>query len=355
MAHGLENQRRQEQPASGLLPDLDERLEAGRRSGLLRHLHAVLVVRNGGSIFERYFEGPDENWGAQLGHVAFGPDTLHDLRSVTKSIVSLLYGIALEHGLVPAPAAPLLAQFPDYQDLAEQPQRRRMTVRHALTMTLGTEWDEDRPYTDPENSELAMEHAQDRYRYILERPSFEEPGSSWTYSGGAVALLGALIARGTGMSLPEFASQALFEPLGIDNFEWAQGRDGTPSAASGLRLRPRDLLRIGTMIVDGGVFQGRRIVAKAWLDASFAPSTQTPDGLDYGYLWFLGAAPVAEPKKQLKWMGGFGNGGQRLWLMPDVGLSAVIMSGNYNAPDAWVTPTRVWREIVIPSLSEMPG
>ena len=140
--------------------------------------------------------------GGRSAMVSFGPETLHDLRSVTKSVVGLLYGIALDRGLVPPPDAPLMAQFPEYGDLAADPARAGITVGHALTMTLGTEWDEERPYTDPENSEIAMEMAPDRYRYVLERPVIVPPGTRWIYSGGAVALVGALIARGAGKSLP---------------------------------------------------------------------------------------------------------------------------------------------------------
>lgn len=335
---------------AGFAADLDDKLEAGRFSGLLRHLHCVLAARAGETVLERYYEGPDESWGAPLGTVSFGPGTLHDLRSVTKSVVGLLYGIALDSGLVPPPEAPLLAQFPQYPDLAGDPARAALKVEHALTMTLGTEWDEQRPYTDPQNSEIAMEHAPDRYRFILERPFVAEPGSRWIYSGGAVALLGALIARGAGTTLPEFARKVLFEPLGIRGFEWAEGGDGVASAASGLRLRPRDLLRIGTMVLDRGRFEDRRVVPAEWLDASFTRRAETGDGLGYGYLWFLGTAPVPFLKGPGQWVGGFGNGGQRLWLLPDAGLAVVIFSGNYNAPDAWITPTRVCGEIVLANL-----
>jgi len=133
----------------GFAADLAEKLDAGMRSGLLRGLHSVLVVRSGRLVLERYFAGEDETWGRTLGHVSFGPDTLHDLRSVTKSVVSLLYGIALDRGLVPAPDAPLLAQFPEYPDLVADPRRAPIKVLHALTMTMGLEWNEQVRYTDP--------------------------------------------------------------------------------------------------------------------------------------------------------------------------------------------------------------
>jgi CubicO group peptidase (beta-lactamase class C family) len=195
-----------------------------------------------------------------------------------------------------------------------------------------------------------MEDAPDRYRYVLDRPVVAAPGTRWIYSGGAVALLGALIARGSGTTLQEFARQVLFVPLGIDTFEWATGSDGVASAASGLRLRPRDLLRIGTLVLAGGEWDDRRIISQAWLDASFKPAIPMGDGLEYGRLWYLGEATAPALAGPCRWMAGFGNGGQRLWVMPDAGLAVVVLSGNYNAPDQSMTPLRVWREIVLANL-----
>jgi CubicO group peptidase (beta-lactamase class C family) len=334
----------------GFASNLARKLAAGIESGLLANLHAVLVAHRDQIALEHYGTGTDENWGTPLGTVRFGADTLHDLRSVTKSIVGLLYGIALDRGLVPPPEAPLLAQFPDYPDLAADSARAGIRIEHALTMTLGLEWDEfSRPYTDPANSEIAIENAPDRLRFILERPIVAEPGSRWIYSGGAVALIGALIARGTGRSLEDFAGEALMAPLGITNFAWSAGRDGIASAASGLRLTAPDLLKIGTMLLNGGAWQGRRIVSADWLEQSWRPAVKTGDGLQYGRLWFVGEAPVQG--RPCRWIGGFGNGGQRLWLQPDARIEAVIFSGAYNRPDSWITPARVWREIVLANYS----
>jgi CubicO group peptidase (beta-lactamase class C family) len=334
----------------GFAPDLADRLDAGIRSGLLDGLHSVLVARGGSLVLERYCDGEDESWGAPLGIVAFGSETLHDLRSVTKSIVGLLYGIALDRGLVPPPEAPLLAQFPEYPDLGADPRRARLTVAHALTMTLGMEWDEERPYTDPANSEIAMETAPDRYRFILDRPIVAEPGQRWIYSGGAVALLGRLIARGTGKTLPDFAREALLKPLGIETFEWAEGQDGVASAASGLRLRPRDLLRLGALVLADGRWGDRQIVSRAWLDASFKVAVPIGDGRDYGRLWYFGVMSTPALAGPRRWIAAFGNGGQRLWLMPDAKLAVVIHCGNYDTPDQWVTAVRIWREIVLANL-----
>jgi CubicO group peptidase (beta-lactamase class C family) len=342
---------RHQAAAAGFAGDLGEKFDAGVRSGLLRDLHAVIVCRGDTVVLERYFDGPDEAWGRSLGNVAFGPGTLHDLRSVTKSVVGLLYGIALDRGLVPPPDAPLFAQFPEYGDLAADPARAGITIGHALTMSLGTAWDEERPYTDPENSEIVMERAADRYRFVLDQPVIAAPGSRWVYSGGAVALIGALIARGAGTTLPDFGREALFAPLGIADFEWAEGSDGVASAASGLRLTARDLLKIGQTVLAKGVHLGRPVVPAAWIEASLSPQIPTGDGLDYGRLWFLGRVEVPAFSGPRPWAAGFGNGGQRLYLCPDAGIAAAIFAGQYNRQaTAWITPARIWSEIVLANL-----
>ena len=333
--------------ALGFDPAIHRKLLAGIESGLLRDLHIVVAARSEEVFLEHYTEGVDQEWGRPLGHVAFDAGTLHDLRSVTKSIVSLLYGIALDKGLVPPSDASLFDQFPDYADLAANAARSKITIGHALTMTLGMEWDENRPYSDPQNSEIAMENAPDRYRFILERPIVAEPGTRWIYSGGSVALVGAIIERGSGKSLPDFARDVLFAPLGIDRFHWSAGRDGVASAASGLRLTATDLLKIGMLLLGKGLWNGQRIVSADWIQTSFTPAISTPDGLGYGRLWFVGDAPAPAFDAPRAWYAGFGNGGQRLWLMPDADIAAVIYAGKYNAWDAWVTPTRVWREIIL--------
>ena len=336
--------------AAGFAGDLGDKLEWGIKSGLLRGVHGVVVTRAGKLVFERYLEGEDEAWGAPLGRVPFNADTLHDLRSVTKSVVSLLYGIALERGLVPGPDAKLLAQFPEYADLAGDSQRSALRIEHALNMTLGTEWDEQLPYTDPANSEIRMEMAKDRNRFVLDRPIVEAPGKRWIYNGGCVALLGHLIARGAGTTLAEFARAALFQPLGITAFEWAKGTDGVASAASGLRMRPRDLARIGDLMLAHGAFGDVQIIPRAWLAAIAKPAIPADDGLQYSRFWYQAAEPVPAMSEPVSWLAGFGNGGQRLFVMPSLDISVVVTAGNYNMPFQWVAPSRIWREIVLRNL-----
>ncbi len=332
---------------AGFAPDLGERIDDDVRCGRFVNLHAVLVARGGKLVLERYFDGEDERWGRSLGRVTFGPNELHDLRSVTKSIVGLLYGIALADGNVPPLAAPLIDHFPEYPDLAKDPERRRMTVAHALSMTLGTEWDEGLSYADPRNSEHAMELAEDRYRFVLDRPMMvAEPGRRWIYNGGATALLGRLIAKGSGRSLCDYARERLFAPLGIADFDWVTGQDGEFIAASGLRLRPRDLAKIGQLVVDAGFWNGKRIVPGQWLEQSFRTRAKVDEEVDYGYHWWLGP----KSPRGRRWVAGFGNGGQRLTVVPQLELLIVVMAGSYNQPDAWQLPVAVITEAVLPAL-----
>lgn len=344
-------------PASlGFDDQLDIRLDKLIAEKRAWSIHGVLVTRGGKVALERYFEGDDETWGRMLPGVKFGPETLHDIRSVSKSVVALVYGIALERGLVPPPDAPLMAQFPEYADLAKG--REALTIEHVLTMTLGTDWDESSiPYSNPKNSEIAMEMAPERYRFILERDVVEPPGRRWTYSGGATALLGRLIAKGSGLSLPEFARKALFDPIGMRPTEWATGSDGVPSAASGLRMTPRDLTLIGQLMLARGAWNGAQVVPRDWIARAVSTKVAADEGRMFGYQWYSGHFSIAARPEAIRkrprlepWWGCFGNGGQRLFVLPDLDLTIVVTAGNYNKPDNWVPPIRVVREAVLPSL-----
>ncbi|MEM8538788.1 MAG: serine hydrolase, partial [Pseudomonadota bacterium] len=284
---------------------MQERLSEAVDANELPGLHATVVMLNGERIAEAYFTGEDERWGTPMGVIQHGPETLHDVRSITKSVVGFLYGIALDDGIVPDPETPLLDLFPEYSDLRDGTARQLITISDALTMQMGTQWDESLPYTDPRNSEIAMELAKDRYRFVLNRPMVADPGTIWTYNGGAVAILAHLISRGAGMDIDEYARVRMFEPLGIADFNWVRGADGVPSAASGLRLTARDLATIGVMIAQGGVYEGRQIVPASWLEASFRAQTPIMDGFDYGFLWYIGPGPGGDVT-----VFAAGNGGQ---------------------------------------------
>jgi CubicO group peptidase (beta-lactamase class C family) len=327
---------------------MDKTLQQAFNAGELPGLHSVLVIHKGEVFAESYFKGNDERLGEPLGIKQHGPGELYDIRSVTKSIVGLLYGIALAEGKVPGLDESILAHFPQYSDLAKDATRKAIRIRDTLSMKMGTEWNEDLPYTDPKNSESAMNvYAKDRYRFALDRPMVHEPGTQWVYNGGAVELIAKLIADGVGKPIDQYADEKLFKPLGIKNYEWI-GKDKVPYAASGLRLRTHDLAKIGQLILQNGTYGGQQIVPDAWLKESFTPrSTVLPNGLRYGYFWWL--APESSGDLPT-WVAGFGNGGQRLRVELKNDLVVVMYAGNYNQADAWKLPAKVILELLPPAL-----
>ena len=144
------------------------------------------------------------------------------------------------------------------------------------------------------------------------------------------------------MPLEAFAAERLFAPLGITEFEWVKGRDGVASAASGLRLRLPDLVKLGQLIVDRGKYGGVQVVSEDWLQASFTPRVKAWPEIDYGYLWYLaGGGSVVF---------GLGNGGQRLTVWPEREAIVASFAGRYNDPGAWETSFGVIRDFALPVL-----
>jgi CubicO group peptidase (beta-lactamase class C family) len=333
--------------------DIAQRLAQAQQDDKVDGLHTLLVSQRGRMVTEHYGRGEDEAWGRPLGTVTFAPLVLHDLRSVSKSVVGLLYGIALADGKVPPPEAKLYDQFPDYADLAKQSGRDRLMMHHVLSMTLGLEWDElTIPYGDLRNSENAMEAAPDRFRFILERPIVAEPGVKWTYCGGATAILGRLIAKGTGEKLHDYARRVLFEPMGFGPSEWSVGGDGEPRAASGLRLLPRDMLKIGQIaLTGGGRWNGKEVVPAEWVKRVMTAVVAIDRRRSYGYHWYMGDVTAGAPPHALRWAGGIGWGGQRLFAFPAIDLVVAMNCGNYQK--SGVEQNRVsdvvLTEVVLPS------
>ena len=340
---------------AGFRSDVAEQLDKAVRNGEFRNLHALVVIRHGKLVLERYYAGPDERLGDALGSVRFAPHVKHDLRSSSKSVVSLLYGIALGEGIVPAIDEPLIDHFPMYRDLAANPQLARIKVRHALTMTLGTRWNENVPFNDPRHSEIVMYSAADSNRFVLEQPVVEAPGTRWDYNGGTTQLLGALITRGSGTSLLDYAREKLFEPLSIQDVEWIGTAQSDAAAASGLRLRPRDLAKIGQLVLNAGRWNDRQLVPARWLEQSLQSHVRTPpmnDEGEYtcGYQWGL---VKMNGNHQRRIFALPGNGGQRLTIIPELQLVVVIMAGNYNQQGQGQMPTDLMKRIVMGNLLEV--
>lgn len=293
------------------------------------NVHAVLVARRGKLVYERYRAGEDEAWGKPLGPVAFDADTQHDLRSISKSVTALLVGIALQDAPDRTLDAPVLDFYPQYAEL-RTPEKERITVRHLLTMSQGQTWDEFRPYSDPENSEVRLIRSPDAFRFALEQPVELPPGKRYNYSAASATLLMGIVEKLSGQAFEDFARSRLFEPLGIKDFTWTKMPNGATAAASGLRLKPRDLVKLGQLVLARGEWQGKPVVPAYWIEASTTPQINGASIYFYGFQWWLGRTLVGQ--REVRWAAGFGLGGQRLFVVPAFDLVVLSHAGLYKAP-----------------------
>ncbi len=314
------------------------------------NIHAVVVARAGKLIMERYYTGADERLGDPIGTIAYAPNVRHDVRSISKSVTSLLVGIALRQGKFPDLDTAVIDQFPEYASLRNA-DNERITFRHLLTMSSGLKWDELLPYNNPANSELQMDEAADPIRYVLEQPVIAPPGSVYNYNGGNTFLLGAVLAKATGKRLDEYAKEKLFGPLGITDVEWVNlPSTGQPYAPSGLRLRPRDAAKLGQLMVADGVWNDTQILPRGWTGSSMKPRINGEGLYYYGYQWWLGR--TMRDDRSVHWAAGVGYGGQRLYAVPDLDLVVMINAGHYGGPLQAVIPFGILTRVVWPAVRD---
>ena len=263
---------------------------------------SLLVARHGRLVAEYYFGGTDST-------------TLFDVRSVTKSVVSALTGIALRDRVLPSTAAsiaPFLAPS-DTLDAGDS----AVTVRDLLTMTSGYQWDES---TGPDyNLWIA---ADDHVQYLLDRAQVALPGITFTYNSAAVHTLGVVLQDAAGAPLPQYATAHLFAPLAIDTVGWEALDRGTVNGGSGLALRGRDLLKLGQLFLQHGWSGNASIVPDAWVDSVTRPhfawrETVGPlRRVTYGMLWWI---TDGSPAAFFAW----GYGGQFVYVVPGRDLVVV--------------------------------
>jgi len=308
------------------------------------NVHAVLLARGGKLVFERYFKGSDEINGRRMESVAFDADTLHNIKSVSKSVASLALGIAIDRGLIRSVDEPIFSFFPELSDL-RSPEKDRLRLAHALTMTMGLKWVEAVPDNEGNNDEERMHMGPDPCRYVLSLPVTAPPGQEFFYNTGALTLVSAIVRKATGRPLDEFARAVLFEPLGITGFEWIRVK-GDADAGGGLRLRPRDMAKIGQLVLAGGRWNDRQVVSKAWIDASTTPRTEASSNYSYGYLWWLGRSPFNG--REVHWPAGLGRGGQSIRIVPELDLVVAVTAGYYQdySPQAFQVQAGVFRDVL---------
>ncbi len=321
---------------AGLDPGALAALTQSIEDGDIENVHAVLIEHAGRLVYEEYFTGHDERWGRPIGIISFDRDDIHDLRSVTKSVTSALLGIALGGDYKRAVDRPIIDYFPDFEGKFGEGVED-VTLYHVLTMTAGIEWNEmEVPYTNRDNDERQLNRAANPVGMVLARDVRDPVGTRWYYNGGLTQVVGGLIQRITGKRLDTFAEETLFGPLGIDRYEWLGSRhwprDDPPSAASGLRMRARDLAKIGSLFLHRGVWNGQRVIAAEWIDLSTRRYVQnipwSPSGtFGYGYMWYPGQTRGSEGYRIIR---AAGNGDQRIFIVPEKGIVVTVFAGNYN-------------------------
>jgi CubicO group peptidase (beta-lactamase class C family) len=324
----------------GALCRMADRLAASSTA----NVHAVLLARGGKLVFERYFRGSDESQNRQVRNVTFDADTPHDMKSVSKSVASLVLGIAIDRGLIGSINEPIFSFFPELSDL-RSPEKDRIQLLHVLTMSMGLKWVEATPDTEDDNDEARMHRAPDPCRYVLGLAATAPAGQEFFYNTGALTLLSAIIRKATGRTLDEFARATLFEPLGITGVEWSRVK-GDTDAGGGLRLRPRDMAKIGQLVLAGGRWNDRQVVSKAWIDASMTPRMDATSLFFYGYLWWLGRSLLNG--REVHWAGALGRGGQSIRIVPELDLVVVVTAGYYQdySPRAFQVQSGIFRDVL---------
>lgn len=306
------------------------------------NLHGLVVERRGTSVAECYRTGKDRPVYSLFRHkVDFDAATRHDLRSVSKSVTSLLWGIALAEHKVPPLDARVLDLLPELANL-KTAGRQDITIAHLLDMTSGLAWNESGGY-GVRNPEFGLYWRGSQAHYVFDRPMAAPAGQRFNYNGGGTAVLAALLEKGAGMPLPEYARRRLFAPLGITDWEWLTDFRGRPLAFAGLRMRPQDLARIGRLMLQHGRWNGTQIVPAAWIEASLQPHVDTGDGLQYGYQWWHGKTRALG--REQAWTAAFGNGGQRLFVVPGLDLVVVVTAGVYDDEAGAMRVNRLFQQI----------
>ena len=318
-------------------------LQADLKSGQYGYVDSLLVIRCGAVAADNDYRHDYQKLYGELAkkkspltptlngpynyydpawHPFYKDTDLHTMQSVSKTVTSVTIGVAMTRGEFPSLDKPVL----DFFDLTKvknlDDRKRRMTIRHLLSMTAGLEWYEDVAYDDPKNSCVVMESLDDWIPYVIDQPMVDEPGNKFVYNSGATELLAHIFKQATGQDIQDYAARHLFAPLGIEKFYWKRTPTGLTDTEGGLYLRPEDLARIGYLFLRNGRWNGKQIVSEEWVRQSTAPSISIVETEDYGFKWWL-------PKYGDKhgWAA-HGFGGQRMLVVAEHDLIMVVTAWN---------------------------
>jgi len=302
-------------------------------------IDSLLVIRNGWIVFEEY---PS----------TFGPNDTHHLFSCTKSITSTLIGIALRLGYLESINTSVLDYFPEREFTNPSEKKDKITIQNLLEMTSGLDWNEEQ-HGNVINDYNKMVHSEDWVKYVLDKPMAAEPGSIFLYNSGASHILSAIIQERTHNTTLEFAVAYLFQYLGITEFEWIQDPQGVYSGASGLKMKPLDMAKIGYLYIKDGLWDGVQLIPQDWVGMTTTSQVHVDETLGYSYQWWvlseLGAfyalgwgyqsiivvpkydlvvvvtAVTIDPTVQVEYI-------LRKWIFPSLGLNSTISSSFSISP-----------------------
>lgn len=279
-------------------------------------IRSILVARNNKLVLEAYFNGWSRN-------------RKQDLRSATKSFTSALVGIALDKGLIKSVDQKVISFFPEYESFSNWDARKEeMTIRDFLRMRTGLSCNDWNPQS--QGNEEKMYNTNDWIKFVLDLPVSTTPGEVYSYCTGAPVTLGALVSNASGKSIPEFAAENLFSPLGITDYAWEFMPNGRTDTGGHLHLRPRDMLKFGLLYLNDGQWNGAQIVSSSWVEASTRPDGDVPGrpNMQYGYLWWHTTGTVNEKTVEAYFANG--NGGQLIFIFKDINMVVVFTGGTYN-------------------------
>jgi CubicO group peptidase (beta-lactamase class C family) len=309
-------------------------------TGAWRGLSSFLVIRRGYLVSETYFGGSSR-------------DDVHTMQSVSKSVTSLVTGIAADAGSLDI-ETPVVSLMPQYAGASTDPRLARVSARHLLEMRSGINFYEN-PYPGSPLEILNTSNG-DWVRIALQQPFNAEPGGLWQYNSGGVIALGAAVASATRTPFYQLARERLFNPIGVTGQYWyVSAYDATVHTGGGLNLRAIDLARVGYLVLHQGQWKGVQVVSREWIERSTAPvtfSNSTLGGVrtDYGYLWWLApinpALSTADVNNRV--IIASGNLNQFLFVVPSLDL--VVVNTGASNESFGVTIDFVLREL-IPSVS----
>ncbi len=305
-------------------------------------VHGLLVARHGKLVLESYYHG-------------FSREQPHDTRSAGKSFASLLVGMAITHGADLSPQTPVMPLFTEYADIQNvDDAKRAMTVGDLMSMTSGLACDDTNDDSPGGEDKMQGQRGQrDWYRYTLDLPMVQAPGADEAvYCSAGINLLGGVVRQATGRPLTALFHEWIADPMQMRGYHLNLTPGDDAYQAGGLYLRPRDLLKLGQLYLNGGVWNGKRLVDASWINASVARHTTFGPNHDYGYAWHLHTYRVQG--HDYRAYAAEGNGGQFVIVVPELDLTVAITAGSYGQFDVWYPLQDLVRDYIIPAALPVP-